>query len=196
VNQVPPIPEASKCQPFRVQEPTPPRSRNLGGVGKLHGARGMELPAVARLRSLAPLSRCGSSRGRPKASCVHPSGQSPETSEDAASAAPQLSGFEPLPSTPRNPKPPRSVNLGGVGKLHGARGIRTPKPFRALAFEASAIPFCQRSRTAALRQSSVHICRSVDRQMWKQRRPTLRLLGLNPRFKPVRKPGKAAIAAH
>ena len=29
--------------------------------------------------------------------------------------------------------------------LNGARGIRTPKPFRALAFEASAIPFCQRS---------------------------------------------------
>ncbi len=30
--------------------------------------------------------------------------------------------------------------------LSGARGIRTPKPFRALAFEASAIPFCQRSK--------------------------------------------------
>ncbi len=28
---------------------------------------------------------------------------------------------------------------------NGARGIRTPKPLRALAFEASAIPFCQRS---------------------------------------------------
>jgi hypothetical protein len=32
------------------------------------------------------------------------------------------------------------------GGRYGARGIRTPKPFRALAFEASAIPFCQRSK--------------------------------------------------
>ena len=38
--------------------------------------------------------------------------------------------------------PPRPPDLEGED---GARGIRTPKPFRALAFEASAIPFCQRS---------------------------------------------------
>jgi hypothetical protein len=122
VNQVPPIPEASKCQPFRVQEPTPPRSRNLGGVGKLHGARGMELPSVARLRSLALLGRSGSSRGRPKASCVHPSGQSPETSEDAASAAPQLSGFEPLPPASQEQKTPE------VGEPQGC--WRTPRSAR------------------------------------------------------------------
>ena len=39
------------------------------------------------------------------------------------------------------------------GAFSGARGTRTPKPFRALAFEASALPFCQRSkqRTRTLR---------------------------------------------
>ena len=40
-------------------------------------------------------------------------------------------------------KAPQVCDLEGED---GARGIRTPKPFRALAFEASAIPFCQRSR--------------------------------------------------
>ena len=39
-------------------------------------------------------------------------------------------------------KPPRPRGLRGCS---GARGTRTPKPFRALAFEASALPFCQRS---------------------------------------------------
>ncbi len=40
-------------------------------------------------------------------------------------------------------KAPQASDLEGED---GARGIRTPKPFRALAFEASAIPFCQRSK--------------------------------------------------
>ena len=44
-------------------------------------------------------------------------------------------------------KAPQVEDLEGAD---GARGIRTPKPFRALAFEASAIPFCQRSPTRGL----------------------------------------------
>ncbi len=40
----------------------------------------------------------------------------------------------------------KAPRVTGPGGPHGARGIRTPKPFRALAFEASAIPFCQRSK--------------------------------------------------
>ena len=41
-----------------------------------------------------------------------------------------------------NEKAPQVRDLEGGS---GARGTRTPKPFRALAFEASALPFCQRS---------------------------------------------------
>ncbi len=48
------------------------------------------------------------------------------------------------PDTPfEQQKAPQASDLEGI---NGARGIRTPKPFRALAFEASAIPFCQRSK--------------------------------------------------
>ena len=41
---------------------------------------------------------------------------------------------------------PAHLNREGLVIRNGARGTRTPKPFRALAFEASALPFCQRSK--------------------------------------------------
>jgi hypothetical protein len=73
------------------------------------------------------------------------------------------------------PTPPPCLNQASLpgdpgATNNGARGIRTPKPFRALAFEASAIPFCQRSKTVSPRQSSVRIRRSVDPQKLKQPR--------------------------